>query len=75
MAPLTLTGDPERDDWPSVEDPGVECCPYCEAMPHEPHSPACPMSDGSHEANDVRFCDACGHSYVTCCGCDEEGDR
>lgn len=36
--------DPERDPWPSVEDPPErEMCPMCEALPTEPHGEHCPL--------------------------------
>ena len=67
--------NPERDSWPSVEDAAEPACDFCEAMPDEPHQPSCPLSDGTHEANDVLYYDRCGYSYVTVCGCDQENER
>lgn len=73
---LALSGDPERDDWPSVEDKDSDqFCAFCEAMPNETHHPRCPLHGPEIEADEINFCDRCGHSYVSCCGCDDEGGR
>jgi hypothetical protein len=57
--------------WPSVADPEPdECCPWCEAMPDGPHQQDCPLFAPTFD--DVQFCDSCGHSYITNCGCDTE---
>ena len=78
MAPLTLTGDPERDDWPSVEDP-EPLCRYCERIVgEESHHPTCP--DYTPSFDELMFCPACGVEFFTACACDghecdEEGDR
>jgi hypothetical protein len=72
---LALTGDPDRDNWPSVDDAATDdLCAYCEAMPDEKHHPRCPLRT-EIDADDVQFCDVCGSSYVTCCACDAGEDR
>lgn len=51
MRSLTLTGDPERDPYPSVEDQPDQSCPYCECLDGEPHEIHCPMVEIPVSAN------------------------
>ena len=64
--------DPERDPYPSVEDPNDDLCEWCHTMPDEAHAPTCPSYQPQFD--DVLFCDRCGCSFVTACACDEGED-
>jgi hypothetical protein len=67
---------PERDPWPSVEEKERrDWCPHCDATPEERHQPDCPLDGGEIDAGDIQFCDSCGLSYVTECGCDPGDDE
>jgi hypothetical protein len=69
---LALSGDPERDDWPSVESSEPELCPWCEAQPTERHSPPCPLYAPAFE--ELSFCDECQTEFATVCACDGHDD-
>ena len=60
--------NPERDPWPSVEDPEPELCQFCEAMPDERHKPDCQLYEPTFD--ELAWCDRCGTEFSTQCRCD-----
>lgn len=71
------------DHWKTTApDPGTvadaetaEACPYCEARPEDRHHGRCPLRPVDTVTEDeIQFCDTCGLSYVTGCGCDRCDD-